>query len=71
MHPDNEISKHIEKHGDGVKVLALWVDDAEKSWKETTSRGAISYSEPEIITDESGTVKKLLSILMAIQFILL
>ena len=58
MHPDNEISKHIEKHGDGVKVLALWVDDAEKSWKETTSRGAISYSEPEIISDESGSVKK-------------
>jgi 4-hydroxyphenylpyruvate dioxygenase len=58
MHPDNEISKHIEKHGDGVKVLALWVDDAEKSWKETTSRGAISYSEPEIISDDFGTVKK-------------
>ena len=58
MHSDNEISKHIEKHGDGVKVLALWVDDAEKSWKETTSRGAISYSEPEIISDESGSVKK-------------
>lgn len=58
MHPDNEISKHIEKHGDGVKVLALWVDDAEKSWKETTSRGAISYSEPETISDDFGTVKK-------------
>ena len=58
MHSDNEISKHIEKHGDGVKVLALWVDDAEKSWKETTSRGAISYSEPETISDDFGTVKK-------------
>lgn len=57
MHPGNEISSHIEKHGDGVKVLALWVDDAEKSWKETTSRGAKSYQEPTILKDEFGEVK--------------
>jgi 4-hydroxyphenylpyruvate dioxygenase len=53
-HPINE---HILKHGDGVKVLALWVDDAEKSWKETTSRGAISAGEPTILKDENGEVK--------------
>jgi len=57
MHPGNDISSHIEKHGDGVKVLALWVDDAEKSWKETTSRGAKSYQEPTILKDEFGEVK--------------
>jgi 4-hydroxyphenylpyruvate dioxygenase len=57
MHPGNDISKHVEKHGDGVKVLALWVDDAEKSWKETTSRGAKSYQEPTILKDEFGEVK--------------
>jgi 4-hydroxyphenylpyruvate dioxygenase len=57
MHPGNHISSHIEKHGDGVKVLALWVDDAEKSWKETTSRGAKSYQEPTILKDEFGEVK--------------
>jgi 4-hydroxyphenylpyruvate dioxygenase len=57
MHPGNDISTHIEKHGDGVKVLALWVDDAEKSWKETTSRGAKSYQEPTILKDEFGEVK--------------
>lgn len=56
LQPGNEISAHVEKHGDGVKVLALWVDDAEKSWKETTSRGAISHSEPTIIKDEFGEV---------------
>ena len=33
---NNEIFDHIKKHGDGVKVLALWVDDATKAWKETT-----------------------------------
>ncbi|GDX64072.1 MAG: 4-hydroxyphenylpyruvate dioxygenase [Ignavibacteria bacterium] len=57
MHPGNEISSHIDKHGDGVKVLALWVDDAEQSWKETTSRGAKSHTEPTILRDEFGEVK--------------
>ena len=40
QHPINE---HIVKHGDGVKVIALWVEDAEQAWRETTSRGAKSY----------------------------
>jgi 4-hydroxyphenylpyruvate dioxygenase len=54
---DHPIAHHIHKHGDGVKVLALWVDDAEKSWFETTSRGAESVSEPKIFKDEFGEVK--------------
>ena len=53
---DHEITRHISKHGDGVKVLALWVDDAEKSWHETTIRGAASHAEPELIKDENGEV---------------
>jgi 4-hydroxyphenylpyruvate dioxygenase len=54
--PDSEINKHVSKHGDGVKVLALWVDDAAKSWKETTSRGAESVMEPTEMSDEHGKV---------------
>lgn len=54
---DHDITRHVARHGDGVKVLALWVDDAEKSWKETTSRGAKSAGEPKIIKDEHGEVK--------------
>lgn len=57
MKPDSPINDHIARHGDGVKVLALWVDDAEKSWKETTSRGAKSYEEPRTLKDENGEVK--------------
>ena len=34
------INQHIDDHGDGVKVVALWVDDATKSWEETTKKGA-------------------------------
>ncbi len=57
MHPDHPITDHIARHGDGVKVLALWVDDAERSWKETTARGARSAGEPQTLTDEFGEVK--------------
>ncbi|MDH3795601.1 MAG: VOC family protein, partial [Flavobacteriaceae bacterium] len=51
-----EINRHIDAHGDGVKAIALWVDDATKSYKETTSRGAESYMEPKTFKDEHGEV---------------
>lgn len=57
MGPDSEISEHIKRHGDGVKVLALWVDDAERSWMETTSRGARSAGAPTTLTDAHGEAK--------------
>ncbi len=50
------IDDHITKHGDGVKVIALWVEDAKKAWEETTKRGAKSYFEPRIEKDNSGEV---------------
>lgn len=52
-HPINE---HLAKHGDGVKVVALWVEDARKSWEETTSRGAKSFMEPTVEKDEFGEI---------------
>lgn len=54
--PDTEISRHHQKHGDGVKVLALWVDDARKSYEETTKRGAKGVMEPTVMKDEHGEV---------------
>ncbi len=54
--PESEISKHIAKHGDGVRVIALWVEDARKSWEETTSRGAKSFMEPTVEQDEHGEI---------------
>ncbi len=50
------INEHINKHGDGVKVIALWVEDAKKAWEETTKRGAKSFMEPTIEKDEHGEV---------------
>ena len=54
--PDSEITQHVAQHGDGVKVMALWVDDARQSWEETTKRGARSAFEPYTIEDEHGSV---------------
>lgn len=56
MSPEHEIAQHVLKHGDGVKVLALWVDDARKSFEETTKRGAIAVMEPTVFTDAHGEV---------------
>lgn len=50
------INKHIDAHGDGVKAIALWVDDATHSHKETTKRGAESYLEPKSVNDDKGEV---------------
>ena len=56
LNSKSPINEHIVKHGDGVKVVALWVDDARKAYEETTSRGAKSYMEPTVETDENGEV---------------
>ena len=56
MSGNTEIEEHITKHGDGVKVIALWVDDATKAWEETTKRGAKSYMKPNQIEDKNGLV---------------
>ena len=50
------INEHIVKHGDGVKVVALWVDDATSAFNETTKRGAKPFMEPTVEKDEHGEV---------------
>jgi 4-hydroxyphenylpyruvate dioxygenase len=56
LRPNNEIADHIYKHGDGVKFLALRVDDARHAWEQTTARGGQSFSEPHVLTDCDGEV---------------
>ncbi|MFD2872139.1 4-hydroxyphenylpyruvate dioxygenase [Mucilaginibacter ximonensis] len=57
LHSEHPIAEHIKKHGDGVKVLALWVDDAYDAFTQTTNRGAIPYQQPQTFTDEFGEVR--------------
>lgn len=56
LRSDNQISEHIKKHGDGIKVIALWVDDARQAFEATTNRGAEIYFEPKVDKDEYGEV---------------
>ncbi|MEO8167617.1 MAG: 4-hydroxyphenylpyruvate dioxygenase [bacterium] len=58
MHPDHPVSDHVRMHGDGVRDIALWVDDAESAYRETTKRGARGVMEPTVLKDEFGEVKK-------------
>ncbi|MCF8274230.1 MAG: 4-hydroxyphenylpyruvate dioxygenase [Flavobacteriaceae bacterium] len=56
LNSQSPINNHIVKHGDGVKVIALLVEDARSAYKETTKRGAKSYMEPVVEKDEFGEV---------------
>ncbi|MFS0558967.1 4-hydroxyphenylpyruvate dioxygenase [Brevibacillus sp. 179-C9.3 HS] len=56
--PDSPIAEFVKKHGDGVKDVALRVEDCEQAYREAVSRGAIPIMEPTEYTDEYGTVKK-------------
>ncbi len=56
LNSKSPINNHIVKHGDGVKIVALWVDDAKNAYEETTKRGAKSYMEPTVEKDEYGEV---------------
>ena len=56
LNSDSPIGEHVKKHGDGVKVIALWVEDARKAFEETTKRGAKPFMEPTVEKDEQGEV---------------
>lgn len=56
LHGDSDIGEHLDQHGDGVRVVALWVDDATRAFNETTKRGARPYMHPTHERDEYGHV---------------
>jgi 4-hydroxyphenylpyruvate dioxygenase len=56
LFPVHPIAEHVKLHGDGVKVLALWVDDATKSFEETVKRGAKPFMNPQKLEDDNGFV---------------
>lgn len=57
LKPDHPITAHIQLHGDGVRDIALWVDDAEEAWRETTRRGARSVHEVATLRDDNGEAR--------------
>lgn len=56
LRSNTEMANHVAKHGDGVKTLALMVEDATDAWEQTTKRGGKSYMEPVTLKDEFGEV---------------
>jgi 4-hydroxyphenylpyruvate dioxygenase len=56
LSPSSDIAEHNKRHGDGVKVIALWVDDATNAFNETVKRGAVPYLTPFSTFDEHGCV---------------
>lgn len=56
LNSESPIGDHVKKHGDGVKIVALWVEDARSAYAETTKRGAKSFQEPIVTKDEHGEV---------------
>jgi len=57
FNPESEMALHLRTHGDGVKVIALWVDDAYDAFEQTVKRGARPYMQPNTIEDKEGTVR--------------
>ena len=55
--PSGEIADHVLRHGDGVRSIALWIDDAESAWEETTRRGARGVQAPVTIEDGNGKAR--------------
>ncbi len=56
LSPDSFVAEHIKRHGDGVRDIAMWVDDAAHSFEETVRRGAKAIREPEVLEDEHGRI---------------
>src|SRR5690606_23811471 len=56
LNSQSPIGEHVKKHGDGVKVVALWVEDARLSYEETIKRGAKRFTARTVTSDENGEV---------------
>ncbi|HEX5386506.1 MAG TPA: 4-hydroxyphenylpyruvate dioxygenase [Gemmatimonadales bacterium] len=56
LQPDGPVAEHVRRHGDGVKDIALWVDDVRTAYAGAVERGAISAAEPAVLKDEHGEV---------------
>ena len=54
--PDGEIAQHVNKHGDGVRDIALWVEDARDAFSKAVARGAVPLHEPKVLRDDNGEI---------------
>ena len=57
IRPDHAIAAHVHQHGDGVRDIAMEVDNCDVAWRETTARGARGVRPPEELRDDAGSVR--------------
>src|SRR5690554_189146 len=58
LNSDSPISKFVHKHGDGIKDIAMLVEDVDRAFNESVKRGGVAVEEPHDISDEFGTIRK-------------
>ena len=56
VRPDHPAAEHVHAHGDGVRDIALWVDDAREAFQNAVARGAQAAQEPTVLRDDDGEV---------------
>jgi 4-hydroxyphenylpyruvate dioxygenase len=56
LSPDHPVQEHVTRHGDGVRDIALWVDDARDAFRKAVERGAVPAYQPEVLQDQHGEV---------------
>src|SRR5687768_10812350 len=57
LHPEHPAAEHIKQHGDGVRDIAFYVEDADHAFNEAVKRGATAIAKPHDLSDENGTVR--------------
>ncbi len=58
LNSSSPIAKFVHKHGDGVRDIAMHVEDVDRAFNESVKRGAEPVSEPHSISDENGTIRR-------------
>jgi len=57
LSPEHPAAEHIKQHGDGVRDIAFYVEDADHAFNEAVKRGATPVTEPHDLADENGSVR--------------
>jgi 4-hydroxyphenylpyruvate dioxygenase len=55
--PESPVAGHVRRHGDGVRDVALEVEDVDHAFHEAVRRGGVAVSEPKDVADDRGVAR--------------
>ncbi|MEX0608444.1 MAG: 4-hydroxyphenylpyruvate dioxygenase [Balneolaceae bacterium] len=58
LNSNSPIAEFVKKHGDGIKDIAMHVEDVDRAFNESVKRGGVPVEEPHDLKDEHGTIRK-------------